>query len=773
MTTVNNITTRVPVICTRGIIVFPGLDVMIEVGRQKSINAVNEASANYDGMVWVVCQNDIMVDNPKKENLYEVGTLSKIKIVRRKEGFMRVTFTGMKRARLSELEDSDDIMMASIQPLDDVQGNTMEEVALVKRVISAFEKLSNVASAFPADISAQLSKGVSAITLTDQFAQYFPLETPVKQRLLETLDVNERMVQIIAELEKQQQFSKLESSINDKVKEHIDDGQKEYYLREKLKAIKEELGDVSNFTDDVSSMREMLEKNPYPDHVKEKAKEEIQRYELLPPGSGEASVERTYIDWLLKVPWWQETEDNSDLKAVRGILDEDHYGLEKVKQRIMEYLAVKQMTGSLNSPILCLVGPPGVGKTSLAKSVARSLDRKFVKMSLGGVRDEAEIRGHRRTYLGSLPGRIIQGMKKAQVINPVFLIDEIDKMGADYKGDPSDALLEVLDPEQNQFFSDHYLEEPYDLSKVLFIATANYLENIPAPLQDRLEIIELPSYTEVDKVQIAIDHLIPKQLNANGLKPAQFKLKEKEILYLIRHYTREAGVRQLERVIGSLCRKTVLEILNEGKKSVTVSNKLINEWLGKEMFEYGVKEKKDQVGVVTGLAYTSFGGDVLSIEVNYFEGKGKLSLTGKLGDVMKESAEIALDYVKAHAKELGIDPGFFENHDIHIHIPEGAVPKDGPSAGVTMTTALVSALSDRAVHADLAMTGEVTLRGNVLPIGGLREKSLAANRAGITRILMPKANLRDLDDVPQAVKDNVKFIPVETMAQVLKEALVH
>ena len=772
MTTVNNITTRVPVICTRGIIVFPGLDVMIEVGRQKSINAVNEASANYDGMVWVVCQNDIMVDNPTRENLYEVGTLSKIKIVRRKEGFMRVTFTGMKRARLCELEDSDDIMMASIQPLDELQGNTMEEVALVKRVISSFEKLSNVASAFPADIIAQLSKGVSAITLTDQFAQYFPLETPVKQRLLETVDVNDRMVQIIAELEKQQQFSKLESSINDKVKEHIDDGQKEYYLREKLKAIKEELGDVSNFTDDVSSMREMLEKNPYPEHVKEKAKEEIQRYELLPPGSGEASVERTYIDWLLKVPWWQETEDNSDLKAVRGILDEDHYGLEKVKQRIMEYLAVKQMTGNLNSPILCLVGPPGVGKTSLAKSVARSLDRKFVKMSLGGVRDEAEIRGHRRTYLGSLPGRVIQGMKKAQVINPVFLIDEIDKMGADYKGDPSDALLEVLDPEQNQFFSDHYLEEPYDLSKVLFIATANYLENIPAPLQDRLEIIELPSYTEVDKVQIAIDHLIPKQLNANGLKPSQFKLKEKEILYLIRHYTREAGVRQLERVIGSLCRKTVLEILNEEKKSVTVTSKLINEWLGKEMFEYGVKEKKDQVGVVTGLAYTSFGGDVLSIEVNYFEGKGRLSLTGKLGDVMKESAEIALDYVKAHAKELGIDPGFFEKHDIHIHIPEGAVPKDGPSAGVTMTTALVSALSDRAVHADLAMTGEVTLRGNVLPIGGLREKSLAANRAGITRILMPKANLRDLDDVPQAVKDNVKFIPVETMAQVLKEALV-
>ena len=393
-------------------------------------------------------------------------------------------------------------------------------------------------------------------------------------------------------------------------------------------------------------------------------------------------------------------------------------------------------------------------------------------MSLGGVRDEAEIRGHRRTYLGSLPGRIIQGMKKAQVINPVFLIDEIDKMGADYKGDPSDALLEVLDPEQNALFSDHYLEEPYDLSKVLFVATANYLENIPAPLKDRLEIIELPSYTEIDKVHIAIEHLIPKQLEANGLKPAQFKLKEKEILYLIRHYTREAGVRQLERVIGSLCRKTVLAILKEGRKTVTVTEKVIRKWLGKEIFEYGNKEKQNQIGVVTGLAYTSFGGDILQIEVNYFEGKGKLILTGQLGDVMKESAEIAIDYVKAHARELSIDPQFFDSHDIHIHVPEGAVPKDGPSAGVTMTTALVSALSDTPVHSDLAMTGEVTLRGNVLPIGGLREKSLAANRAGITKILIPKANMRDMEDIPDAVKEHVKFVPVETMSQVLKEALV-
>jgi ATP-dependent Lon protease len=763
---------RVPVVCTRGIIIFPNQDVMIEVGRQKSINAVNESAASYDSMVWIVCQNDIMVDNPAEKDLYRFGTLSKIKVVRKKEGFMRVTFTGIKRARLEKLEDSDEIMMAEVQPMADVAGDPMEEVALVKKIVSEFEKISNLSAAFPPEIISQLTQGVSAVTLTDQFAQYFPLQVAAKQKLLETVNINERMLLIVAELEKQQQFNKIEATINDKVKERIDDGQKEYFLREKLKAIKEELGDVSNVTDDTQQLRDMINNNPYPQHVKDKATEELQRYEMLPPGSGEASVERSYLDWLLKTPWYQETKDNEDLKNVRDILNEDHYGLEKVKERIMEYLAVKQMTKSLNSPILCLVGPPGVGKTSLAKSIARALDRKFVKMSLGGVKDEAEIRGHRRTYLGSLPGRVIQGMKKAEVINPVFLIDEIDKMGADYKGDPSDALLEVLDPEQNAFFSDHYLEEPYDLSKVMFIATANYLENIPAPLRDRLEIIELPSYTEVDKVHIAQEHLIAKQINANGLKPSQFHLGEKEILYLIRHYTREAGVRQLERVIASLCRKTVLAILNDGKHSVTVTKKLINQWLGKEIFEYGQKEKANQIGVVTGLAYTSFGGDVLSIEVNYFEGKGRLVMTGQLGDVMKESAEIALDYIKAHAKELKIDPKFFDTHDIHIHVPEGAVPKDGPSAGVTLTTALVSALSNRPVYSDLAMTGEVTLRGNVLPIGGLREKSLAANRVGITKILIPKNNVRDLDDVPEAVKQHIRFVPVETMSQVLKEALV-
>lgn len=759
----------VPLVATRGIVLFPDQDVMIEVARKKSVNAVNEAGTSYNGMVFVVCQKDIRVENPTEDSLYTVGTLSKIKIVRKKEGFYRVTFSGAKRAKIVKLMDSPSMMQAEIETLEDISGDQMEEMALARRIVSEFD---NFTVSFPQDIISKLSSGVSAAALTNQFAQYYAMDTATRQKLLETLSVNERLYMIIEELEKQQQLNRIEASINEKVKERINDGQKEYFLREKLKAIKEELGDVSSVSDDTTELREQIENNPYPEYVKQKALEELHKYEMLPPGSGEASVSRNYLDWLLKVPWWQETEDNDDLKAVRKVLDEDHYGLEKVKDRIMEYLAVKEMTGTLNSPILCLVGPPGVGKTSLAKSIARALDRKFVKMSLGGVRDEAEIRGHRRTYLGALPGRIIQGMKKAGVVNPVFLIDEIDKMGADYKGDPSDALLEVLDPEQNALFSDHYLEEAYDLSKVMFVATANYLENIPAPLQDRLEIIELPSYTEIDKLTIAKEHLIPKQLKMNGLKKTQFHIKDEEILYLIRHYTREAGVRQLERVIGSLCRKTVLSILNDGKKSVTVTKKWINEKLGKEMFEYGAKEKKDQIGVVTGLAYTSFGGDVLSIEVNSFEGKGNLVLTGKLGDVMKESAEIALDYVKAHAAEFGIDPKYFEKHDIHIHVPEGAVPKDGPSAGVTLTTALVSALSNTPVHANLAMTGEVTLRGNVLPIGGLREKSLAAHRVGIQKILIPKKNVRDLDEVPQAVKDTITFVPVETMSQVLKEALV-
>jgi ATP-dependent Lon protease len=762
----------VPVVATRGVIIFPNQDVMIEVGRKKSINAIEDAMENYDGHAWIVCQNDIMVDDPKEEDLFTFGTLAKIKSIRRKEGFMRVVFTGLERAQLVKLEDSKDQINATIELVSNIKGDDKHELVLIKKVISEFEKMGTINTNFPPEVITQLTKGVSADTLADQFAQYYPFSIDSKQNLLETLDVNERLLLILDELAKERQMSQIEHSINNKVKERIEGGQREYYLREKLRAIKEELGDVSNITDDTSDLRETIENNPYPEHVKLKALEELQRYEMLPQASGEASVVRSYLDWLLKTPWWQETEDNDDLNMAQQILDEDHYGLEKVKERIMEYLAVKQMTNSLKAPILCLVGPPGVGKTSLAKSIARAIDRKFVKISLGGVRDEAEIRGHRRTYLGSMPGRIIQGMKRAGVINPVFLIDEIDKLGADYKGDPSSAMLEVLDPEQNTQFSDHYLEEPYDLSKVLFIATANYLENIPAALRDRLEIINLSSYTELEKVEIAKDHLIPKQVLANGLKKSQFKLEENELIYLIRHYTREAGVRQLERVIATLCRKTVLAILKDEKKSVKISKKLIVSWLGKEMYEYGNKEKGDQVGVVTGLAYTSFGGDVLPVEVTYFEGKGKLNVTGQLGKVMTESTEIALDYIKSNAKKLKIDPKFFDSNDIHIHVPEGAVPKDGPSAGVTITTALVSAITNTPVKADLAMTGEVTLRGHVLAIGGLREKSLTAHRVGITNIVIPKTNLKDVDELPDAVKESIKFIPVDNVDQVLKEALV-
>ena len=763
---------QLPVVCTRGIVVFPGQEVIIEVGRKASVNAVDIAQNEFESNIFVVCQKDILHEDIQLDNLYQVGTVCKIKLIRRKNGFLRVTFVGQERAKVLEFINGEDMMYAHVECINEIVGDPSEEIALAKKVIREFESIASVAAAFPAEIIEQLSKGVSAAVLADQFGQFYNLSLEDRQELLEMADVNERLLRILEILQKEKEMTKIENRINSKVKEKIDESQREYYLREKMRAIKEELGDVPNGDDDVEALRKQINENPYPEHVKNKALEELNRYEQLPSASQEASVVRTYLDWLLKVPWYEETIDTEDLNKVMETLNNEHYGLEKVKDRIMEYLAVKQMTNSLMAPILCLVGPPGVGKTSLAKSIANALDRHFVKMSLGGVKDEAEIRGHRRTYLGSMPGRVIQGMKKAKVINPVFLIDEIDKLGNDYKGDPSSAMLEVLDPEQNSQFSDHYLEEPYDLSKVLFVATANYLENIPEALRDRLEIINLSSYTEVEKVQIAINHLVPKEIATNGLKPAQFKITENELIYLIRHYTREAGVRQLQRTIATLCRKTVLAILKDNKKSIKVTKKLINEWLGKEIYEYGNKEKKDQVGVVTGLAYTAFGGDTLPVEVTYFEGKGRLVVTGQLGDVMKESAEIALDYVKSHAKQFKIDVKFFESHDIHIHVPEGAVPKDGPSAGVTLTTALVSALTNQKVKKDIAMTGEVTLRGNVLPIGGLREKSLAAHRVGIKTIIIPKGNMKDMDEIPEIVKNDVTYIPVENVDQVIKEALI-
>lgn len=762
----------VPVIATRGIVVFPNQDIMIEVGREKSMNAVEESNNYFNGHVWLVSQKDILVDDPTEQDLFNFGTLCRIKTVKRKEGFLRVTFSGLQRASLVRMSEDERMFFASVLPVDSMAGDAMEEMALIRRIAKELENVASTNVNFPTEMINQLTKGVSALQLSDQFAQYFPLNLEKKQTLLETLNINERLMLIIGELQTEKQISSIEQDINDRVKERIEDNQREYYLREKLRAIKEELGDVGMKDEDGDDLRSIIENNPYPENIKAKALEELSRFEMLPAASGESGVIRTYLDWLIKTPWWQVTQDNEDLNAVRAVLDGDHYGLEKVKDRIMEYLAVKTMTKSLNAPIICLVGPPGVGKTSLAKSIANALDRKFIKASLGGVRDEAEIRGHRRTYLGSMPGRIIQGMKKAGVINPVFLIDEIDKMASDYKGDPSSAMLEVLDPEQNKLFSDHYLEEPYDLSKVMFIATANYLDNIPPALRDRLEVIQLSSYTEDEKHHITRQHLIPKQMLVNGLKPTQAIFNDDAILYIIRHYTREAGVRQLERHIAALCRKSVLAVLKDGKKKVTITPKKVVEFLGKEMFEFGKKEANNEVGVVTGLAYTSFGGDVLPVEVTTFDGKGRLILTGKLGEVMKESAEIAYGFVKSHAATYNIEPKFFETHDIHIHVPEGAVPKDGPSAGITMTTAIVSALTHQKVYADLAMTGEVTLRGHVLPIGGLKEKSLAAHRVGIRKVIIPKGNLKDMDEVPQSVKQTLQFVAVENMEQVLAVALV-
>ena len=761
-----------PVICTRDVVVFPGEEVSIEVGREMSLNALRRANESFNSEIFLVSQIDPLVDYPNDNDLYEVGTICRIVATHKKDNFSRVVFKGISRAKIIDMKDMRNTKFASVEKLYDIIGDAQEELILVKKVSKEIEGLEALASLITPSMAKSFAKGVSANRLADRLAQIFPFSLNLRQELLETLEVNARLLKLLEAIEKEKQLMMIENEINQKVRNRVEESQKEYFLRERLRAIKEELGDIPEASSDADSIREQLQKNPYPENIKTKILEELARYEMLPASAGESGVIKSYIDWLMKLPYWQTSTDNDDLNRAEEILEEDHYGLEKVKERILEYLAVKQMTNSLKSPILCLVGPPGVGKTSLAKSVARALDRKFVKMSLGGVHDESEIRGHRRTYLGSMPGRIIQGMKKAGTINPVFLIDEIDKMASDYKGDPSSAMLEVLDPEQNTLFSDHYIEEPYDLSNVLFIATANYLENIPAALQDRLEIIQLSSYTEQEKVMIAKRHLVPKQAEMNGLKLNQFKIKDDVLLYLIQYYTREAGVRQLERVIGTCARKAVLAILKNNKKSITVTKKLINQWLGAEKFDYGQKEKKDQVGTVTGLAYTSFGGDILQVEVTHFEGKGKFVLTGKLGDVMKESASIAYDYVRANAKKFNINTELFEKEDIHIHVPEGAVPKDGPSAGVTLTTAIVSSLTNIPVKADLAMTGEVTLRGNVLPIGGLKEKSLAAHRSGIHTILVPKANMKDIDEIPTTVKEELTIIPVEHVSQVIEHALV-
>ena len=767
-------TINLPLLITRGLVVFPSMSEEVEVGRDFSINAVTASKADTNSLIFVVAQRDMAKDDLSTEDYFEVGTLCRIISYAQEKDCLRIRLVGSKRVRFLKSEKKDDCYWALGEVMSSLHGNREEEISLTKQIVDTLTKSPSLGRDIPRSAIAQLGKGVSSEDLPDMLAGYLPITVAQKQSILAEANVNERLRILLSILEQSKQEAEIEDQLQDKVREASEKSQKEYFLREKMKAIKAELGEDVDSEHSEESIKERLEKNPYPENVKAKVRAELRRYEMMPESSLESSLILSYIETLMNVPWYQKTEDNEDLENVRKVLDEDHYGLEKVKKRIIEYLAVKKMTGNLKAPILCFYGPPGCGKTSLGRSIAKALGRKFFKASLGGIGDEAEIRGHRRTYVGSMPGRIIHGMTKSGVINPVFLLDEIDKIGgSSYKGDPSSAMLEVLDPEQNFAFNDNYIEEPYDLSNVLFIATANYLENVPAPLRDRLELIEVPSYTELEKIKIATGFLIPKQIKANGLSDKDIVFDEGSIKEIIEHYSMEAGVRQLERLIASICRKAVVDILSHPDlpRPIQIDAEKVQSYLGVEIFEGSKKEKENQIGVVTGLAYTEFGGDILPIEVNYFPGKGGLVLTGKLGDVMKESATIALDYVRANAKKYGIEDAIFQNNDIHIHVPEGAVPKDGPSAGVAITTAIISCLSGVPVSSNVAMTGEVTLRGKALPIGGLREKSLAALRSGIKRIIVPIDNKKDVSELPEEVKQSLEISYMKCVDDALEIAL--
>lgn len=763
---------------TRGLVILPdGNPQSVEAGRDFSMNAVLKAKDIEGSLIVSVSQKQFDIDLPKEDEIYEIGTLCRIVNVNqvKDKGYVRTRLEPLCRFKIEKIfmpTEANNFYAVSGETIVSEEGDAKTTAMLIKRLSESMTKLPDYITRFPRNFLAQMMKTNDPEMFADAVADYLSITNEERQNVLETLNLTKRLELIISYAEKEKAMGEIEKELNVKIGESTAKTQKEYYLREKLKAIKRELGEDVDGDDSEESILDKLEKNPYPEHVKAKVKAELKRYELMPQGTLEASLIKSYIDTLMNVPWYQKTEDNDDLENVKKILDEDHYGLDKVKKRIVEYLAVKKMTGNLKAPILCFYGPPGCGKTSLGRSIAKALGRKFFKASLGGISDEAEIRGHRRTYVGSMPGRIISGMKRCGTINPVFLLDEVDKLSSSYKGDPSSALLEVLDPEQNVAFNDNYLEEPYDLSNVLFIATANYLENVPEPLRDRLELIEVPSYTTLEKCEIAMRHLVKKQLLENGLKEEQVTFTKDAILYIIERYTREAGVRELERQIASIMRKIDVELITDPSiEHVDVDEKAVKKYLGVEIFDSSEKEKEAQVGVVTGLAYTQFGGDILPIEVNYFPGKGGLILTGKLGDVMKESASIALDYVKANAVRYGINSEIFEKNDIHIHFPEGAIPKDGPSAGVAISTAIYSCLTHKPVDNNVAMTGEVTLRGNALPIGGLREKSLAALRSGIKTIIVPKENEKSVEELPQEVKDNLTIIYMKNVDDALKVAI--
>ena len=766
---------NLPLLITRSLVIFPGNQQLIEAGRDFSINAINLSRNKTDSLLFITSQLQSENENPTINDIYHFGTLCHIISCSERDNRLRVRVEVLERVSLENIaiDENEKTFVADGHIFDMPEITQMESQSFIKSISKALESSPAIFSGMPKNVANIVTKSDDVAAICFALAGYINAPIKIKQDVLESESVSKLVEKVLSLINGEKQKSQIEHDISETVRESTEKSQKEYFLREKLKAIKKELGEDNGSANSPESILEKLENNPYPEYVKKKVKTELNKFDMMPSGSLEAALIQSYIDVIMNVPWYQKTEDNDDLNNVEKILDEDHYGLENPKKRIIEYLAVKKLTGNLKSPILCFYGPPGTGKTSLGKSIARALGRKFFKASLGGISDEAEIRGHRRTYVGSLPGRIIQGMRKAGVTNPVFLLDEVDKLASSYKGDPASALLEVLDPEQNTAFNDNYLEEPYDLSDVLFICTANYLENIPGPLRDRLELIQLSSYTELEKIQIAKNHLVHKQLEINGLKEGQAIFTDEAITFIIRSYTRESGVRDLERKVASCLRKVAVAIVKNPKtKSITIDEKKVREYLGVPIFEDSKKEKEKQIGVVTGLAYTEYGGDILPIEVNYFKGKGGLILTGNLGNVMKESASIALDYVKSNAEHFKINPDLFLENDVHIHVPEGAVPKDGPSAGVAITTAIVSCLSKTPVDPDVAMTGEVTLRGNALPIGGLREKSLAALRSGIKTIIVPKENKKDVDELPKEVKESLKIVYMSSVDDAVKVALV-
>ena len=765
---------KLPLLPLRGMMLFPYMMVNLDAGRQPSIAALEQAMLREDHHIFLVAQRDSDIESPTVNDLYSVGTVAEVKhLMKMPDGAVRVLVEGLYRGQIVSVdEDSNDYAEATIREYRDEIDKSTEMEALVRVVVHEFEQWVKASQRIPADAMVSVSIIDDAGRLADMIAGHINLKLDDRQVILESIDVKGRLERLYGYLKRERDILEIERKIGSRVRKQVEKFQKEYYLREKVKAIHKELGDQNGIQGDIEEFRNKLKKNSYPDEVVKVVEKELKHLERSQGMSQEAAVITTYIENLLAMPWNILSDDIDDIRSAQAVLNKDHYGLEKVKERILEFLAVRKLTNGQNAPILCLVGPPGVGKTSLAGSVARALGRKFVRASLGGVRDEAEIRGHRRTYVGAMPGRILEALKKAGTRNPVFLLDEVDKMGNDYKGDPTSALLEVLDPAQNNTFSDHYIEVPFDLSDILWIVTANDLGGIPRPLRDRMEIITLSSYTEQEKLEIAKQYLMPRQRSKNGLTGKQIRLGAGVLQQLINGYTRESGVRELERVIGHLCRKAAKKIVEGEAETVCVTTKNLEDILGKVKFPHKKSARKPEIGLCTGMAWTQVGGDILPTEVNIFPGKGKLILTGKLGDVMKESAQAALSYIRSRQQELGLDEDFYEKKDIHIHFPEGAVPKDGPSAGITMATAMVSGLTGRKIRSDVAMTGEITIRGNVLPIGGLKEKVLAAYREGIKTIVLPKENERDIEDIPENIREKLEFVPVEHMDQVLKTALL-